>query len=235
MPFRRRSGCAADLSLPCSPIACSSSSPTTPFAPVSRTRSRTTATPSRPPAMPSPHSRVSTRRPTAWSSATTSPTPTAMTCVKRFSPAASPRPRCSSAARRTRRAGPRRPRPGRRPGDARGCRRSPCACPRTVAPSPGGHADPVRLAAAGPGDACRPGRAWRRRAHPHRVPRARGAARAARGRHPAGRLVGAAWPADATVSDNSLDQYIARLRAKLDQVSGGSTIVTTRGVGYRLE
>ncbi len=48
-------------------------------------------------------------------------------------------------------------------------------------------------------------------------------------------LVGAAWPADATVSDNSLDQYIARLRAKLDQVSGGSTIVTTRGVGYRLE
>lgn len=48
-------------------------------------------------------------------------------------------------------------------------------------------------------------------------------------------LVGAAWPADATVSDNSLDQYIARLRAKLDQVSGSSTIVTTRGVGYRLE
>ena len=47
--------------------------------------------------------------------------------------------------------------------------------------------------------------------------------------------MGAAWPADATVSDNSLDQYIARLRAKLDQVSGGSTIVTTRGVGYRLE
>jgi two-component system response regulator MprA len=48
-------------------------------------------------------------------------------------------------------------------------------------------------------------------------------------------IVDAAWPADATVSDNSLDQYIARLRAKLGVVSGGSTIVTTRGVGYRLD
>ena len=50
-----------------------------------------------------------------------------------------------------------------------------------------------------------------------------------------GDLVGAAWPADAMVSDNSLDQYIARLRAKLDRVTGGASIVTTRGVGYRLD
>jgi len=50
-----------------------------------------------------------------------------------------------------------------------------------------------------------------------------------------GDLVGAAWPAGAMVSDNSLDQYIARLRAKLDRVTGGASIVTTRGVGYRLD
>lgn len=50
-----------------------------------------------------------------------------------------------------------------------------------------------------------------------------------------GDLVGAAWPAGAMVSDNSLDQYIARLRAKLARVTGEASIVTTRGVGYRLD
>jgi two-component system response regulator MprA len=48
-------------------------------------------------------------------------------------------------------------------------------------------------------------------------------------------LVEAAWPPGAEVSDNSLDQYIARVRGKLRQVTGGTAIVTTRGVGYRLE
>jgi two-component system, OmpR family, response regulator len=50
-----------------------------------------------------------------------------------------------------------------------------------------------------------------------------------------GDLVGAAWPVGAMVSDNSLDQYIARLRAKLARVTGDASIVTTRGVGYRLD
>ncbi len=48
-------------------------------------------------------------------------------------------------------------------------------------------------------------------------------------------LVRAAWPADVQVSDNSLDQYITRLRSKLRKVSTGAAIVTTRGVGYRLD
>ena len=48
-------------------------------------------------------------------------------------------------------------------------------------------------------------------------------------------LVRAAWPAGAAVSDNSLDQYIARVRGKLRRVTADATIVTTRGVGYRLE
>jgi two-component system response regulator MprA len=48
-------------------------------------------------------------------------------------------------------------------------------------------------------------------------------------------LVRAAWPEDAIVSDNSLDQYIARLRDKLRNVTAQTAIVTTRRVGYRLE
>jgi DNA-binding response OmpR family regulator len=37
------------------------------------------------------------------------------------------------------------------------------------------------------------------------------------------------------VSDNSLDQYIARVRGKLRRVTADAAIVTTRGIGYRLE
>jgi DNA-binding response OmpR family regulator len=48
-------------------------------------------------------------------------------------------------------------------------------------------------------------------------------------------LVRAAWPPDVIVSDNSLDQYITRLRGKLRTVTTGAAIVTTRGIGYRLE
>ena len=47
-------------------------------------------------------------------------------------------------------------------------------------------------------------------------------------------LVRAAWPEGAIVHDNTLDQYVARLRRKLRAASSPSTIVTAHGVGYRL-
>jgi len=45
-------------------------------------------------------------------------------------------------------------------------------------------------------------------------------------------LVEAAWPAAAIVSDNTLDQYVRRIRRKLERVGAGHTIRTVRGVGY---
>jgi DNA-binding response OmpR family regulator len=48
-------------------------------------------------------------------------------------------------------------------------------------------------------------------------------------------LVRAAWPECAEVADNSLDQYIARVRDKLRKVTVETAIVTSRRVGYRLE
>jgi two-component system response regulator MprA len=48
-------------------------------------------------------------------------------------------------------------------------------------------------------------------------------------------LVRAAWPEGAIVHDNTLDQYVARLRRKLRETSAGATIETTHGVGYRLQ
>lgn len=47
-------------------------------------------------------------------------------------------------------------------------------------------------------------------------------------------LVGAAWPEGAVVYDNTLDQYIVRMRRKLREVAPDTAIVTVRGVGYRL-
>ena len=47
-------------------------------------------------------------------------------------------------------------------------------------------------------------------------------------------LVRAAWPEGAIVHDNTLDQYIARLRRKLRELSAEATIVTAHGVGYRI-
>jgi DNA-binding response OmpR family regulator len=47
-------------------------------------------------------------------------------------------------------------------------------------------------------------------------------------------LVRAAWPDGAIVHDNTLDQYVARLRRKLRETSAQATIETTHGVGYRL-
>jgi two-component system, OmpR family, response regulator len=48
-------------------------------------------------------------------------------------------------------------------------------------------------------------------------------------------LVRAAWPEGAIVHDNTLDQYIARLRRKLRELSAETNIFTAHGVGYRLE
>ena len=48
-------------------------------------------------------------------------------------------------------------------------------------------------------------------------------------------IIRAAWPEGAIVHDNTLDQYIRRLRSKLREVTDGTGIVTTRRVGYRLE
>lgn len=46
-------------------------------------------------------------------------------------------------------------------------------------------------------------------------------------------LLRAAWPEGAYVSDNTLDQYLARLRRKLRDAGSPRGISTIRGVGYR--
>jgi two-component system response regulator MprA len=48
-------------------------------------------------------------------------------------------------------------------------------------------------------------------------------------------LVRAGWPDGAIVHDNTLDQYVARLRRKLRELSDDMTISTAHGVGYRLQ
>jgi DNA-binding response OmpR family regulator len=48
-------------------------------------------------------------------------------------------------------------------------------------------------------------------------------------------LVRAAWPEGAIVHDNTLDQYVARLRRKLREVTADAAIETAHGVGYRLQ
>jgi two-component system response regulator MprA len=47
-------------------------------------------------------------------------------------------------------------------------------------------------------------------------------------------LVEAAWPAGAMVSDNTLDQYVSKLRRKLVDVGSDRGIESVRGVGYRV-
>ncbi|MEO5877252.1 MAG: response regulator transcription factor [Streptosporangiaceae bacterium] len=46
-------------------------------------------------------------------------------------------------------------------------------------------------------------------------------------------LLSAGWPAGAQVANNTLDQYLLRLRAKIAELGGPNAIVTVRGVGYR--
>jgi two-component system response regulator MprA len=48
-------------------------------------------------------------------------------------------------------------------------------------------------------------------------------------------LIRAAWPHGARVRDNTLDAYLARLRRKLEQLSGAPSITTVHGVGYLIE
>ncbi|MFD8816912.1 response regulator transcription factor, partial [Streptomyces sp. NPDC059627] len=47
-------------------------------------------------------------------------------------------------------------------------------------------------------------------------------------------LVRAAWPDGAQVSDNTLDQYLSRLRRKLREAGSGLSLGTARGIGHRL-
>jgi two-component system response regulator MprA len=47
-------------------------------------------------------------------------------------------------------------------------------------------------------------------------------------------IAGAAWPAGAIVSENTIDAYIARLRRKLRSLPAAPEIETARGVGYTL-
>ncbi|MFD6491321.1 response regulator transcription factor [Streptomyces sp. NPDC059944] len=47
-------------------------------------------------------------------------------------------------------------------------------------------------------------------------------------------LVRAAWPEGAQVHDNTLDQYLTRLRRKLREAGSDRTIGTARGVGHHL-
>jgi two-component system OmpR family response regulator len=47
-------------------------------------------------------------------------------------------------------------------------------------------------------------------------------------------IVAAAWPDGAAVSENTIDSYVRRIRAKLDAVHAGEAVETIRGVGYVL-
>ncbi|MFF0384125.1 response regulator transcription factor [Streptomyces sp. NPDC004286] len=47
-------------------------------------------------------------------------------------------------------------------------------------------------------------------------------------------LIRAGWPEGAQVSDNTLDQYLTRLRRKLRDAGSSLTVTTARGVGHRL-
>jgi two-component system response regulator MprA len=47
-------------------------------------------------------------------------------------------------------------------------------------------------------------------------------------------LARAGWPEGAHVSDNTLDQYLTRLRRKLRDGGSALTVTTARGVGHRL-
>ena len=47
-------------------------------------------------------------------------------------------------------------------------------------------------------------------------------------------LIEAGWPAGSTVSENTLDQYVSKLRRKLAQSGSSRVIQAARGVGYEL-
>ena len=45
-------------------------------------------------------------------------------------------------------------------------------------------------------------------------------------------VVAAAWPDGASVSENTIDSFIRRIRAKLDEIASPTVIDTVRGVGF---
>ena len=45
-------------------------------------------------------------------------------------------------------------------------------------------------------------------------------------------VVAAAWPNGAAVSENTIDSFIRRIRAKLDEIASPTIIETVRGVGF---
>ena len=47
-------------------------------------------------------------------------------------------------------------------------------------------------------------------------------------------VVAAAWPDGAAVSENTIDSFIRRVRAKLEAVDSPVSVETVRGVGYRI-
>lgn len=47
-------------------------------------------------------------------------------------------------------------------------------------------------------------------------------------------VVAAAWPDGAQVSDNTVDSFLRRIRAKLQTIESTTTVETVRGVGYRV-
>jgi two-component system response regulator MprA len=47
-------------------------------------------------------------------------------------------------------------------------------------------------------------------------------------------LKSAGWPDGAIVSDNTLDQYIAKLRRRLSEIDAPASIEVARSVGYRV-
>jgi two-component system response regulator MprA len=47
-------------------------------------------------------------------------------------------------------------------------------------------------------------------------------------------LLAAGWPVGAIVAENTLDQYVAKLRRKLVEAGSAHVLTTVRGVGYRI-
>lgn len=72
------------------------------------------------------------------------------------------------------------------------------------------------------------------RPHPDGVPAAGGADGGVRGHRSQAGAGQGGWPEGAHVSDNTLDQYLTRLRRKLRDGGSTLTITTARGIGHRL-
>lgn len=48
-------------------------------------------------------------------------------------------------------------------------------------------------------------------------------------------VVAAAWPDGASVSENTIDSYVRRIRVKLAQIEAPVELHTVRGVGFKLQ